>query len=208
MNSLLLSSSAIYSPNIQVYSISLHYGALRSALDTGYWIVARSAIYVHRRSLLSVPTTPPPTPTTPPGFPKVIGLTIIGETVACTLRVIFSGDFKVPKKTEKKSAFSPLLGSQATARLTPILDTLLGTFLSFFEKSAFTIPSQNGPFLPDLVLLVISAFTIPSQNDSFLPDLIILPGRPTLRCAPPAPQVLSSRCTKTAPQARFFVMVY
>ena len=39
-------------------------------------------------------------PTT--GFPKVMGLIIIGETVACTLRVIFCGDFKVPKKPEKK----------------------------------------------------------------------------------------------------------
>ena len=67
-------------------------------------IIARSAIYVHRRSLLLVPTTPPPHPTTPtpPGFPRVIGLIIIGETVACTLRVIFCGDFKVPKNPEKK----------------------------------------------------------------------------------------------------------
>ena len=96
-----------------------------------YTIIARSAIYVHRRSLLLVPTPTPP-PTT--GFPEVIGLIIIGETVACTLRVIFCGDFKVPKKPEKKSAFSPLLGSQATARLTPILGTLLDTFLRFFEK--------------------------------------------------------------------------
>ena len=92
--------------------------------------IARSAIYVHRRSLLLVPTPPPTTP--PPVFPTVIGLIIIGETVACTLRVIFCGDFKVPKKPEKKSAFSPLLGSQATARLTPILGTLLDTFLRFF----------------------------------------------------------------------------
>ena len=77
---------------------------------------------MHRRSLLSVPPPPPTTTTTPPGFPKVMGLIIIGETVACTLRVIFSDDFKVPKKTEK-SALNPLLGSQATARLTPIFVT-------------------------------------------------------------------------------------
>ena len=39
------------------------------------------------------------------------------------------------RKNPEKNAFSPLLGSQATARLTPILDTLLDTFLCFFEKT-------------------------------------------------------------------------
>ena len=91
-------------------------------------LIARSAIYVHRRSLLLVFSS-----SFSYGISEVMGLIIIGETVACTLRVIFSADFKVPKKPEK-NALSPLLGSQATARLTPILGTLLDTFLRFFLK--------------------------------------------------------------------------
>ena len=96
-------------------------------------LIARSAIYVHRRSLLLVSSSSSFS-FYYDGISEVMGLIIIGEAVACTPRVIFSEDFKVPKKPWKKSAFSPLLGSQATARLTPILDTLLDTFLSFFEK--------------------------------------------------------------------------
>ena len=109
-------------------------------------------------------------------FSEVIGLIIIGETVACTLRVIFCGDFKVPKKPEKKVRlvhFWEARRRQGWPRFWALFWTL---FWDFLKKSAFTIPSQNGPFLPDLV---------------------ILPGRPTLRCAPPALQVLSSRISST-----------
>ena len=91
--------------------------------------IARSAIYVHRRSLLSVPTTPP-TPT-PPGFPKVMGLIIIGETVACTLRVIFCGDFKVPKKPEKKCVKSTF-GKPGDGKVDPDFGHSFGHFFEIF----------------------------------------------------------------------------
>ena len=135
--------------------------------------LARSAIYVHRRSLLLVSSSSYYSSSSDGidlllllllGFPKVMGLIIIGETVACTLRVIFSGDFMVPKKKCVKSTFR----KPGDGKVDPDFWHFVGYFFEFvFEKSAFTIPSQNGSFLSDLTFLVISAFTIPSQNDPF-----------------------------------------
>ena len=102
----------------------------------------------------------------------------------------FQGSEKTRKKNMHLVHFWEARRRQGWPRFWALFWTL---FWDFLKKSAFTIPSQNGSFLPDLVILVISAFTIPSQNDSFLPDLVILPGRPTLRCAPPALQVSASR---------------
>ena len=70
-----------------------------SLRTSGGAIIARSAIYVHRRSLLLMSYS---SDYYYDRIPKVMGLIIIGETVACTLRVIFSSDFKVPKKPGKK----------------------------------------------------------------------------------------------------------
>ena len=117
-----LTLAVIYSSH---FDTSLTCGAFESTMYNSF-LIARSAIYVHRRSLLLVFSS------FSPGFPRVIGLIIIGETVACTFRVIFSCKFKVPKNPWKNT-LSSLLGSQATARLTPKFDTYLVTFFSFFK---------------------------------------------------------------------------